>query len=362
MSDAVIITEAENRQVIEADAGTQVVEQVLNVGGGGSGTDQTARDAAAAAQATANAALPKAGGTMTGKITLDGDPSSALHAAPKQYVDTKQDAATAATDAELTAHASDTTAVHGIADTAALALSANVQPLDSDLTAIAALSTTAYGRSLLELADAAAGRTSLGLGSAATHAHSDYLAASSAPVVPWANWRPFGAKIESIPRPLVTGGGHSMSSGRILLAACSEPLRAGVTYSWLKFLYSTAPTSPTHQWACLIDGSTMKVLRSSTDLTTTAITSSTYATFTLSSAYTPASDIAKPYVGLLITASSLSGLLFGDAASAALVSSGLSESDLFGWGASGLTTPLADGASAGTVGTGFSFFPYYLIG
>ena len=33
-------------------------------------------------------ALPKAGGTMTGKITLDGDPTSALHAVTKQYVDT----------------------------------------------------------------------------------------------------------------------------------------------------------------------------------------------------------------------------------------------------------------------------------
>ena len=33
-------------------------------------------------------ALPKSGGTMTGKITLDGDPSSALHAATKQYADT----------------------------------------------------------------------------------------------------------------------------------------------------------------------------------------------------------------------------------------------------------------------------------
>lgn len=31
--------------------------------------------------------LLKTGGTMTGKITLDGDPSSALHAATKQYVD-----------------------------------------------------------------------------------------------------------------------------------------------------------------------------------------------------------------------------------------------------------------------------------
>ena len=33
-------------------------------------------------------ALPKAGGTMTGKLTLDGNPTSALHAATKQYVDT----------------------------------------------------------------------------------------------------------------------------------------------------------------------------------------------------------------------------------------------------------------------------------
>ena len=36
----------------------------------------------------ANAALPKAGGTMTGYITLHADPGSALQAATKQYVDT----------------------------------------------------------------------------------------------------------------------------------------------------------------------------------------------------------------------------------------------------------------------------------
>ena len=53
----------------------------------GSGTDATARAAAAAAQAKADAALPKAGGTMTGKITLDGAPTSNLHAATKKYVD-----------------------------------------------------------------------------------------------------------------------------------------------------------------------------------------------------------------------------------------------------------------------------------
>lgn len=42
------------------------------------------------------------------------------------------------------------------------------QPLDSDLTAIAALTTTAYGRAFLALADAAAARTALALGTLAT--------------------------------------------------------------------------------------------------------------------------------------------------------------------------------------------------
>jgi len=45
-------------------------------------------DAAAAAQTTANNALPKAGGTLTGYLTLNGNPTANLHAAPKQYVDT----------------------------------------------------------------------------------------------------------------------------------------------------------------------------------------------------------------------------------------------------------------------------------
>lgn len=41
-----------------------------------------------AIKGTADAALPKAGGTMTGKITLDGLPTADLHAATKSYVDT----------------------------------------------------------------------------------------------------------------------------------------------------------------------------------------------------------------------------------------------------------------------------------
>lgn len=57
---------------------------------------------------------------------------------------------------------------------AAAAAQAASQPLDSDLTAIAALTTTAYGRAFLALADAAAGRTALGLGTAATAATGDF--------------------------------------------------------------------------------------------------------------------------------------------------------------------------------------------
>ncbi len=54
------------------------------------------------------------------------------------------------------------------------------QPLDSDLTAIAALTTTAFGRALLELADAAALRTAAGLGTAATQNTGAFDAAGSA--------------------------------------------------------------------------------------------------------------------------------------------------------------------------------------
>ena len=53
--------------------------------GGSAGADATARAAAAAARAIADAALPRAGGTMTGALTLAGDPSADLHAATKQY-------------------------------------------------------------------------------------------------------------------------------------------------------------------------------------------------------------------------------------------------------------------------------------
>ncbi len=68
----------------------------------------------------------------------------------------------------------------GARNTAIAALSSVYQPLDSDLTAIAALSTTSFGRNLLALADAAALRTAAGLGTAATHPSTDFDSAGAA--------------------------------------------------------------------------------------------------------------------------------------------------------------------------------------
>lgn len=65
-------------------------------------------------------------------------------------------------------------------ETRAKAAEGNKQPLDSDLTALAALSSTSFGRTFIELADAAAARTKLGLGTAATTAASAYDAAGAA--------------------------------------------------------------------------------------------------------------------------------------------------------------------------------------
>lgn len=80
-------------------------------------------------------------------------------------------AASTAQGAAIAAAASDATTKANAAQAAAIAAS---QPVDSDLTAIAALTTTSFGRGLLVLADAAALRSSAGLGSAALSAATDF--------------------------------------------------------------------------------------------------------------------------------------------------------------------------------------------
>ena len=71
-----------------------------------------AKKAASAAQTTANAAMPKAGGTFTGAVTLAGAPTADLQAATKKYVDDAKAAAvsTAASDATTKASAAQSAA------------------------------------------------------------------------------------------------------------------------------------------------------------------------------------------------------------------------------------------------------------
>lgn len=86
------------------------------------------------------------------------------------------------------------------------AASSGYQPLDSDLTAIAALTTTVFGRSLLELADAAAGRTALGLGTMAVETAANYLTTAAAA----AGYQPLDSDLTSISALTTTTFGRSL--------------------------------------------------------------------------------------------------------------------------------------------------------
>lgn len=112
-----------------------------------------AEGAEAVAKAVADAALPKAGGTMLGKIVLDGDPTSNLHPATKQWV--------IAQVAALVAGAP------GALDT----LKEIAVALEADEGTLAALVTTVSGKlskasNLSDVADATAARNNLSAASA----------------------------------------------------------------------------------------------------------------------------------------------------------------------------------------------------
>lgn len=89
------------------------------------------------------------------------------------------------------------------------AADAALQPLDSDLTAIAALTTTAYGRAFLALADAAAGRTALGLGTAATQASGAFDASGLAAAAQAAS-QPLDSDLTAIAALTTTAFGRSV--------------------------------------------------------------------------------------------------------------------------------------------------------
>lgn len=118
---------------------------------------------------TVNVTVTLTGGSSgsAGVTTFNGR-SGAVTPAQADYdsfylTPTEGDAAYQPKDSDLTAIAALTTTAYGraflaLADAAAALTAIGAQPLDSDLTAIAALATTAFGRSLLTASDAAAAR------------------------------------------------------------------------------------------------------------------------------------------------------------------------------------------------------------
>jgi hypothetical protein len=85
----IFVTYPADKAVIQDASGNVDVPNNLTVGGTVDGVDIAARDADLTTTTnTANAALPKAGGTMTGNLVLNADPTASLQAATKQYVDT----------------------------------------------------------------------------------------------------------------------------------------------------------------------------------------------------------------------------------------------------------------------------------
>jgi len=142
------------------------------------------------------------------------------------------------TDARLTDARTPLAHTHGQSDvTGLVADMAAKQPLDSDLTAIAALSTTAFGRSLLEVVDAAGGRAALSA-AAASHVHSGADITSGAAATQWLG--PITGRVHNnagyyAPRGEVSGGVAVWHSAGSLLA---QPiwLWAG-TYTTVGIMY-----------------------------------------------------------------------------------------------------------------------------
>ena len=85
----IFLTYPAGKAVVEDLSNNVTIGNNLVVGGTVDGVDIAARDAVLTSTTnTATAALPKAGGTMSGNLILNADPTIALQSATKQYVDT----------------------------------------------------------------------------------------------------------------------------------------------------------------------------------------------------------------------------------------------------------------------------------
>lgn len=194
--------------------------------------------------------------------------------------------------------------------TLGLVIGTNVQAWDADLDAIAALSTTAYGRALLTLADqaaltaavAAASDTLSGAVELATSAEvitgTDTTRAVTPAGAAAARLRvsnptlPTGAVWQCVDRQFITLGSSVTVSGRVQMGLHWLP--AGLVITTLSFYTGSAgaTTGPQNQWAFVADSSRVG-LSYSADLTTTAWGNSAAQVFTMAASKSDATP--TPY-------------------------------------------------------------------
>lgn len=159
-------------------AGENITLTYTNAGGNeglyissdASGSGLTEAEASLLYQSTNTHLTDLSDGTLTGSkvgtgISADNITSGTL-AEARAHSDLARDSevtSAIATHAALTDTLLEVEAIFGVNLLTSTEGDAAYQPLDADLTSIAALSTTAFGRGLLDDADASAGRTSLGV-------------------------------------------------------------------------------------------------------------------------------------------------------------------------------------------------------
>jgi hypothetical protein len=254
---------------------------------------------------------------------------------------TKQDAATAATDTELTAavaaHEADTTNVHGIVDTAALVLTTDGRLTNSRsptahaashatagsdpvspaaIGAVAASLVDAKGDLLAATANDTVAR--VGVGSDGQVLTAD---AAQAAGVKWAPapggtpaaerkralWLPTGAIDQTIPRAAALGNSLAGgASGVMRLVGGDLVLPAGVPINTVTVMAGgTAAAGATHCWFCLVRQSDLAVLAKTVDDTTaTPVPASTPKSLSLASTFTPGADTSA-YIGIVVVATTL---------------------------------------------------------
>ena len=86
---SVALTSGTNNGTLKLTVDGTAIDNIAVTGLGSAAFTEASEYATAAQGALADAAMPKAGGTFTGAVTLSGDPTSDLHPATKQYVDTQ---------------------------------------------------------------------------------------------------------------------------------------------------------------------------------------------------------------------------------------------------------------------------------